>query len=268
MGSARWRPWPPSAGRGFVVACIDARRGRVYLQAFIDGRAVMAARRAADAEAAAAARASLDRRTGAAGRIRAPLIAAVLPGAQSSRGLCPTRRRRRLAAARAPGAGAAALSAGAGRARSRVVSLEPVAEDQAAPWPRSMRAAFEAGWSAADIAALLAATGRIRPCRARGRRDLRLPARPGHRRRGRGADPGGGPRSAPQGRRPRPDRGRRHRRSRGGCEPRPCSWRWPPTTWPPSQLYAGAGFVRVGARPGYYGRAGAAVDALVLRSRP
>jgi len=31
-----------SAGPGFVAACLDARRGRVYLQAFADGRAVMA----------------------------------------------------------------------------------------------------------------------------------------------------------------------------------------------------------------------------------
>jgi tRNA threonylcarbamoyladenosine biosynthesis protein TsaB len=70
-----------SAGDGFVAACLDARRGRVYLQVFIDGRAVMAPD-VLDTEVAAARIAELW--TGGPARLvgsGAPLIAQVLPGA-------------------------------------------------------------------------------------------------------------------------------------------------------------------------------------------
>jgi tRNA threonylcarbamoyladenosine biosynthesis protein TsaB len=92
-------------GPGFVVACLDARRGRVYLQAFIDGRAVMAPD-ALDAEVAAARIAELW--TGGPALLvgsGAPLIAAVLPGAQVEPQAVPDPAVvARLAAARAPGA--------------------------------------------------------------------------------------------------------------------------------------------------------------------
>jgi len=70
-----------SAGPGFVAACLDARRGRVYLQAFADGRAVMAPD-ILDIEVAAARIAELW--SGGPARIAgsgAELVAGVLPGA-------------------------------------------------------------------------------------------------------------------------------------------------------------------------------------------
>jgi tRNA threonylcarbamoyladenosine biosynthesis protein TsaB len=69
------------AGDGFVVACLDARRGRVFVQAFADGRPVMAPD-VLDVEIAAARIAELW--TGGPARLLgsgAPLIAAVLPAA-------------------------------------------------------------------------------------------------------------------------------------------------------------------------------------------
>ena len=86
------------AGEGFVAACLDARRGRVYLQAFEEGRAVMAPD-VLDIEVAAARIAEL----WAGGPARlvgsgAPLIAAVLPGAQVEADAVPGR-----APGRAPG---------------------------------------------------------------------------------------------------------------------------------------------------------------------
>lgn len=67
---------------GFVAAALDARRGRVYLQAFADGRPVMAPD-ALDLEVAAARLAELWR--GGPARLvgsGAPLLAEVLPGAE------------------------------------------------------------------------------------------------------------------------------------------------------------------------------------------
>jgi len=69
-----------SAGGGFVAACLDARRGRVYLQAFVDGRAVMAPD-ILDVDVAASV---AELWTGGPARLvgsGAPLIAQVLPGA-------------------------------------------------------------------------------------------------------------------------------------------------------------------------------------------
>ena len=70
------------AGAGLSVACIDARRGQVYLQAFVDGRAVMAPDVLA-AETAAARLAEL----WSGGPVvvsgsGAPLVAGVLPHAR------------------------------------------------------------------------------------------------------------------------------------------------------------------------------------------
>jgi tRNA threonylcarbamoyladenosine biosynthesis protein TsaB len=93
------------AGVGFVAACLDARRERVYLQAFIDGRAVMAPDQL-DLAAAGARLAELWR--GGPARLvgsGAPLIAGVLPGAQIDAGAVPDPLViARLAATRAPGA--------------------------------------------------------------------------------------------------------------------------------------------------------------------
>ncbi len=93
------------AGDGFVAACLDARRGRVYLQVFADGRAVMAPD-ALDAEAAAARIAELW--TGGAARLvgsGAPLVAQVLPIATIEPLATPDPSViARLAAAREPGA--------------------------------------------------------------------------------------------------------------------------------------------------------------------
>jgi tRNA threonylcarbamoyladenosine biosynthesis protein TsaB len=90
---------------GFVAACLDARRGRVYLQAFMDGRAVMAPD-ALDIEVAAARIAELW--TGGPARLigsGAPLIASVLPGARVEPLATPDPGViARLAAPRAPGA--------------------------------------------------------------------------------------------------------------------------------------------------------------------
>lgn len=93
-----------SFGDGFVAACLDAHRGRVYLQVFADGRALMAP----DVfdEGVAAARVA-ELWTGGAARLvgsGAPLIAGVLPVAEvlplanPDAGVIA-----RLAAARAPG---------------------------------------------------------------------------------------------------------------------------------------------------------------------
>jgi tRNA threonylcarbamoyladenosine biosynthesis protein TsaB len=71
-----------SAGPGFVAACLDARRGRVYLQAFADGRAVMAPD-ILDIDVAAARIAELW--SGGPALIAgsgAPLVAGVLPSAR------------------------------------------------------------------------------------------------------------------------------------------------------------------------------------------
>lgn len=74
---------------GFVAAVLDARRGRVYLQAFVDGRAVMAPD-ALDVEVAAARLAELWR-GGPAQLVGsgAPLLAEVLGGAEIEAGACP-----------------------------------------------------------------------------------------------------------------------------------------------------------------------------------
>jgi tRNA threonylcarbamoyladenosine biosynthesis protein TsaB len=89
------------AGEGFVAACLDARRGRVYLQAFEAGRALMAPD-VLDAEVAAARLAELW--TGGPARLvgsGAPLLAAVLPDAGIEAGVAPDPRQiARLAAAR------------------------------------------------------------------------------------------------------------------------------------------------------------------------
>jgi tRNA threonylcarbamoyladenosine biosynthesis protein TsaB len=72
-----------SAGPGFVAACLDARRGRVYLQAFANGRAVMAPD-ILDIDVAAARIAELW--SGGPALIAgsgAPLVAGVLPSART-----------------------------------------------------------------------------------------------------------------------------------------------------------------------------------------
>jgi tRNA threonylcarbamoyladenosine biosynthesis protein TsaB len=95
-----------SAGGGFVAACLDARRGRVYLQVFADGRAVMAPD-VLDVEVAAARVAELW--SGGAARLvgsGAPLIAQVLPAALVDALATPDPGvLARLAAARGPGPG-------------------------------------------------------------------------------------------------------------------------------------------------------------------
>jgi tRNA threonylcarbamoyladenosine biosynthesis protein TsaB len=94
------------AGDGFVAACLDARRGRVYLQAFEAGRAVMAPD-VLDIEVAAARIAELW--NGGPARLvgsGAPLIAAVLPAADVEAEAAPdVRLVARLAATRTAGAG-------------------------------------------------------------------------------------------------------------------------------------------------------------------
>jgi tRNA threonylcarbamoyladenosine biosynthesis protein TsaB len=94
------------AGEGFVAACLDARRGRVYLQAFEAGRAVMAPD-VLDIEVAAARIAEVW--TGGPARLvgsGAPLIAAVLPTALVEAVAVPdVRLVARLAATRAAGPG-------------------------------------------------------------------------------------------------------------------------------------------------------------------
>lgn len=91
--------------QGFTAACLDARRGRVYLQVFVDGRAVMAPD-VLDVDLAAARVAELWR--GGPARLvgsGAPLIAGVLPGAQLEPAATPDASVvARLAAARTPGA--------------------------------------------------------------------------------------------------------------------------------------------------------------------
>lgn len=90
---------------GFVAAALDARRGRVYLQAFIDGRAVMAPD-ALDVEVAAARLAELWR--GGPARLLgsgAPLLAQVLPNAEIIADAAPDPVRiAEIAAGRTPGA--------------------------------------------------------------------------------------------------------------------------------------------------------------------
>jgi tRNA threonylcarbamoyladenosine biosynthesis protein TsaB len=78
-----------SAGPGFVAACLDARRGRVYLQAFADGRAVMAPD-ILDIDVAAARIAELW--SGGPALVAgsgAPLIAGVLPSARTDTDRAP-----------------------------------------------------------------------------------------------------------------------------------------------------------------------------------
>jgi tRNA threonylcarbamoyladenosine biosynthesis protein TsaB len=77
------------AETGFVVCAIDARRGQVYLQVFIDGRPAMAPD-ALSIETAAARVAELW--TGGSARLvgsGAPLLEGVLPGARISARLAP-----------------------------------------------------------------------------------------------------------------------------------------------------------------------------------
>lgn len=78
-----------SAGPGFVAACLDARRGRVYLQTFADGRAVMAPD-ILDIDVAAARIAELW--SGGPALVAgsgAPLVAGVLANARVDAGLVP-----------------------------------------------------------------------------------------------------------------------------------------------------------------------------------
>lgn len=90
---------------GFVAAALDARRGRVYLQAFADGRPVMAPD-ALEVEVAAARLAELWR-GGPAQLIGsgAPLLAEVLPSAEIVADAAPDPAHiAEIAAARTPGA--------------------------------------------------------------------------------------------------------------------------------------------------------------------
>ena len=88
----------------FVAACLDARRGRVYLQAFVDGRAVMAPD-ILDIDEAAARLAELW--TGGPARIvgsGAPLVSGVLASASIDAAAVPEPAvLARLASARTPG---------------------------------------------------------------------------------------------------------------------------------------------------------------------
>jgi tRNA threonylcarbamoyladenosine biosynthesis protein TsaB len=93
-----------SQDTAFVATCLDARRGRVYLQAFADGRAVMAPD-ILDIDVAAARLAELW--TGGPARIvgsGAPLVAGVLASASIDAAAVPDPAiLARLASARTPG---------------------------------------------------------------------------------------------------------------------------------------------------------------------
>ncbi|MDR3510134.1 MAG: tRNA (adenosine(37)-N6)-threonylcarbamoyltransferase complex dimerization subunit type 1 TsaB [Caulobacteraceae bacterium] len=90
---------------GFIGACVDARRGRVYLQAFADGRAVMAPD-ILDVDVAAARIAELW--NGGPARLigsGAPLLAQVLPAAEIEAAATPDPVAvAQIAAGREPGA--------------------------------------------------------------------------------------------------------------------------------------------------------------------
>jgi ribosomal-protein-alanine N-acetyltransferase len=138
------------------------------------------------------------------------------------------------------------------------MSLEPVAKDQAQALAEVHARSFETGWSAADIAALLAAPGGfglavredgvicgflLGRAIAGEAEVLTLAVAPAARRRGVA----------------------RALMAAAIAAAEALFLEVAADNLAALQLYAGAGFVRVGARPGYYGRAGAAVDALVLR---
>jgi ribosomal-protein-alanine N-acetyltransferase len=143
------------------------------------------------------------------------------------------------------------------------MSLEPVAKDQAQALAEVHARSFETGWSAADIAALLAAPGGfglavredgvicgflLGRAIAGEAEVLTLAVAPAARRRGVARALMAAAIAAAEA---------------AGAEA--LFLEVAADNLAALQLYAGAGFVRVGARPGYYGRAGAAVDALVLR---